>query len=242
MLRARDVSEWQSSATFRPEPSALDLWRVNLDLNFVGAHATLSTGELQRAERFHAPALSQRWISSRFALRSILSRYLHLEPDKISFSLNGCGKPSLALSSSQNELSSLEFNLSHSSNIGVIGISYGASVGVDCEKINPDVDIFDVGRVVFSSDELVLLGTCSCTEALYTFYELWTKKEAWLKMLGCGLVDDIAGLSVLKAAENFEDVHAVTISNLNIHDDYVAAYSVDRKLELVRMFDFAQNV
>lgn len=76
------------------------------------------------------------------------------------------------------------FNLSHSGELAVCAIAKN-TVGCDVEKM--DSPPFEVARKVFSHDEQELLSSASEEERVALFYRLWTAKESFLKMVGCGL-------------------------------------------------------
>src|SRR5262245_29954900 len=80
-------------------PGEVHVWRVALNLAAARIEAlqqTLSTDELDRAERYHFPNDRQRFIAARGVLRAILGRYLKVEPSQIHFCYNAYGKPALS--------------------------------------------------------------------------------------------------------------------------------------------------
>ncbi len=78
---------------------------------------------------------------------------------------------------------SIDFNISHSGEYVLCAISTMAKIGVDVEEIT-DIPITDFINE-FSAEEMKsILGS---EASLYSFYSLWTKKEAFLKAIGTGL-------------------------------------------------------
>ncbi len=76
-----------------------------------------------------------------------------------------------------------EFNLSHAGDYAVLATS-PAPVGVDIEQIREE-DILSLGKGFLTEPEYLLLEQAGDKCAL--FFDLWTRKESYLKMLGAGL-------------------------------------------------------
>lgn len=79
----------------------------------------------------------------------------------------------------------IDFNISHSGEYVVMVIGHNVKVGIDIELINSKVDLFDLAPIVFSKSECRLITDVS------KFFILWTKKEAMLKCIGHGFMEDI---------------------------------------------------
>lgn len=78
---------------------------------------------------------------------------------------------------------SISFNISHSGEFVVCAISESNKVGTDIEEIHPIP--FDDFTTLFSKqewDEVI-----NSDNKFHAFFTLWTKKEAFLKVIGCGL-------------------------------------------------------
>lgn len=88
------------------------------------------------------------------------------------------------------------YNLSHSGDLVVL--AYGSTeLGVDVERIRSNVDAEGIARRFFTLQEQQILkeGT---SDGRQRFFELWTKKESYLKYLGTGLKKDLRSFSVLQ--------------------------------------------
>lgn len=80
----------------------------------------------------------------------------------------------------------LDISISHSGSYLVIGICNDGKIGVDIELLK-DFD-FGVFRNCLSvSEEVYINSGMKITQRLENFYEIWTRKEAYLKALGIGL-------------------------------------------------------
>ncbi len=87
------------------------------------------------------------------------------------------------------------YNLSHSGNWVVLAFG-GSPVGVDVEQIRPDSDTEALARRFFTPQEQRFLKE-SAPNHRQRFFEIWTKKESFLKYLGIGLKKDLRSFSVL---------------------------------------------
>lgn len=144
----------------------------------------LSIDEVEKANRFHFEKDRNCYIVCRAILRSLLSDCISVAPDEIIFDYNSYGKPEL--STAQNH-HNYNFNLSHSGNYGMIGISNGNKIGVDIEK-HKDIDgLMQIAENYFSKREVKLLSQNSGNKLIELFYTIWTQKEALIKASGMGL-------------------------------------------------------
>lgn len=101
-----------------------------------------------------------------------------------------------------------DFNLSHSSPYFAFIISDNNSlkVGVDIEKIRPHKDLQSIATNYFSIEECAYMFQSMDNEMehIARFYELWTRKEAFLKMAGIGLVNGINNIPVTTGINMFD--------------------------------------
>lgn len=226
-----------------PAPKKLDLllndvhiWRINLNssesqLQFF--RETLSSDEIARAQRFYFPEHRQRFIAGRGTLRAILGQYLGIDPKQVEFEYQPRGKPLLAAKFADK---GLLFNLSHSQDLALCGVSYQNQIGVDLEYIRTMSDLEGLAKRFFSSREYEYLRLISPQEQQQIFFRYWTCKEAYLKATGDGLVQleeiEISltpnqpsqllvsgdwNLRELTPAENFAAAVVVAGSNINLH-------------------------
>jgi 4'-phosphopantetheinyl transferase len=183
MLLERDVHVW--STNLDRDPAQIDLLRQ-----------FLSTSERQRAAKFINPIHGDRWIVARGYLRQILSQYLDLTPAEIAFTYSQYGKPALAKPlRTRIENSQLEFNLSHSGDRAVYGISARDPIGIDIEYIHP-LPAADLVDRFFSPAEQALFHSLPLDLQQAAFFHAWVQKEAYLKACGTGLNTPLAQIEV----------------------------------------------
>lgn len=226
-----------------PAPKELDLllndvhiWRINLnsdELQLQSFRETLSSDEIARAERFYFPEHRQRFMAGRGTLRTILGQYLDIAPKQVEFEYQPRGKPLLAAKFADQ---GLLFNLSHSQDLALLGVSYQHQIGVDLEYIRTMSDLEGLAKRFFSAREYEYLRLLSPAQQQQIFFRYWTCKEAYLKATGDGLVQleeieiDLTpnqpskllvsgdwSLRELTPANNFAAAVVVAGSNIHLH-------------------------
>ena len=170
------------------ETNEVHLWVVFLDQPdplLQGLHKTLSDDECERADRFVFQKDRNRFIVGRGVLRVVLGRYLKTAADSIIFRYGIRGKPEVANAPAGNIL---YFNLSHSEGLGLFAFSRRDNVGVDVEYIR---DVPEMEKIVdrfFSEKEAEKFRTLPKNKKREAFFDGWTRKEAYVKALGDGLL------------------------------------------------------
>jgi 4'-phosphopantetheinyl transferase len=183
-----DPVDWPSApdALELPE-NEVHLWRTALnppDDSVARLLALLSPEGRGRAARYLFDRHRRSFIVGRGFLRCILSRYLGLTPDAVAFTFTVHGKPELAASMKAPDL---RFNLSHSGDWAVLAVTRGREVGIDLEQVRPRVDMEGLARRFFAPGEVAVLTSVAPCERELTFFNCWTRKEAFIKATGEGL-------------------------------------------------------
>jgi len=165
-------------------PADVHIWAAALEGEPARWTNLLSPAELDRAAAFHFELHRRRFIVGRGLLRSILSRYLGVPPEQVEFAYGSQGKPELSGGLAAN---GLRFNLAHSEDLAIVAITRLGAVGVDLEKIAPLDNIDDLVARFFSARENARFQQLSVEQKAPAFFNLWTRKEAWLKATGEGI-------------------------------------------------------
>jgi len=173
----------------------------------------LSQDERTRSERFYLERDKKRFIVGRGLLRIILSRYLDTNASQLQFCYGPHGKPTLAESSGGN---TLNFNLSHSHELVLYAITREREIGVDIEHIHPIPDFEEIADCYFSEQEKGAFHKLDPDQRLRAFFNCWTRKEAYLKATGYGLVFPMEQLNVSLSPNEPVQLHSV-------QDDYSIA-------------------
>jgi 4'-phosphopantetheinyl transferase len=114
------------------------IWRAYLDVNKSLQNSflkLLSPDEKNRAQKFRFTKDGRNFIIARGILRSLIGKYLKINPAEISFQYSEFGKPSFANNNS------LHFNISHSQNIALFAFIKKFNIGVDVEFVNPILNL-----------------------------------------------------------------------------------------------------
>jgi 4'-phosphopantetheinyl transferase len=183
-----DSVVWRYSQSPPPLwPDEIHVWQSHLVVDASSQsllHSHLSEDENERAARFKFDRDRDRFITARGTLRTLLGRYLRKQPKDLQFLLGREGKPALVPGSAGGALS---FNLSHSQDVAVFAFSWNRNIGVDVERVRPDVGYEDIAHHYFSAGELQSLARLPRQKRLKGFFLCWTRKEAYIKAGGGGL-------------------------------------------------------
>lgn len=194
---------------------------------------TLSPDELTRAGKFRFDRDRKHFMVAHGVLRTLLARYLHMQPAQLQFTVNDNGKPRLR---HQPERKPLRFNLSHSHNLALFAFTYVGLIGVDIEYMRANIAVEQVARVGFSPREQALLLSLPVEERQRAFYSCWTRKEAYIKGRGTGLslepnLFDVTFLSgepaaLLASREDQREPARWTLRALELGAEYASALAV----------------
>ena len=146
----------------------------------------LETVELERARRFLRPLHRARFVAARGQLRILLAPYLDSSPRDVRFTCGVDGKPALPTCVGRSG-PPIHFNLAHSEDRAIVAVSRHV-VGVDLERVTRFREIDEVPRQHFSASEQRAMQALEPGRRLEAFYAVWTRKEAFLKGVGGGLM------------------------------------------------------
>ena len=150
----------------------------------------LSTSEHVKAVRLKMPQDRRRYLASCVVTRQVLSNETGILPENLQILTDKCGKPRispLAVVGRPPSKNLLRFNVSHSENFLCIATALGSDVGVDIEVVNPSLDVLAISRACFDQENYEQVRCSSQKERVLVFYRLWTRREAFAKMLGHGV-------------------------------------------------------
>lgn len=195
---------------------------------------TVAREELDRAARFVHDIDARRHILGRGIVRLLLGPLLGIDAGAICFTTSGLGKPLLEDGPS--------FSISHSGDYVLVALAAEGRLGADVEAIRPLRNLPSLARTSFGADEYEHVMGLPEAERLLPFFRTWTRKEAILKALGCGL-SGLSNISVsaepdvenalLRLDDPDERIDEWTIRPLAIGPDAEAAVAWDRPLDAV---------
>ena len=174
------------------EPNEVHVWTAHLSAipSPAGVFAVVASDEeRQRAGSIRIASVRERYVAARIFLRTTLSLYSGAEANDIVFEQGLHGKPSIAGSE-------LEFNLTHSADLALLALCCVRRVGIDVERISPAPFALDIARRFFSANEYTELAGLPSDLLSAAFYATWTRKEAFLKGLGVGIPSHLGQFTV----------------------------------------------
>jgi len=171
----------------KPQGDTVHLWHLDLDQlsNPLGKDPGSQSREL---------SMFQNQTTRRFYLRLLLGAYLGLPGKDIHISRRVKGRPEIdsALSGG-----ALDFNVARSNDGYLIGVSSGATIGVDLEiAARRSGKPLALARRYFSEAETAALSVLDGEELHRAFMHTWACKEAIVKASGLGIANQLCRFSV----------------------------------------------
>ena len=232
-------------------PGEVHVWLASLKMpaaQMTELRACLSFDEVAKASRFRSRADQTFAMVSRGILRHLLGNYLQMAPEDIPFACNAYGKPGLARPTGDG----LNFNLSHSHPWVVVGFAWGRRIGVDVERIRPESANDELVGHYLAPAEACHLRSLPVPDRVHAFFECWTRKEAFLKARGDGLMGRLDSFEVafgrdslpaiLRVAENETPAGDWSVVNLPLGDSYAGAVVVDGPCHRLKCFQWSLAV
>lgn len=135
------------------------------------------------ASNFYSDTYKKTYLCCHALIRLMLAAKLNMEPSDLSIIKGSNNKP--VLSSNQ-----AYFNVSHTRDAFAFAVSRDFHVGIDLEKVRQSINIHPILERFFSTKEReYILETA--TKTFNRFFLLWTRKEAFLKALGSGIIENL---------------------------------------------------
>lgn len=119
-------------------------------------------------------------------LRTLLARYMAVEPHALLFGREAKGRPYLQHSDAP------DFNLSDTGGGSVLAVASGGRVGVDVERWDRAPPAARLTERWFASEEAEALRGLNAECQRRAFLRLWTAKEAACKATGTGIYGHLA--------------------------------------------------
>jgi 4'-phosphopantetheinyl transferase len=163
------------------------VWRVPLDQSTTVVQSLaklLAADELKRASKFYFEKDRDRFVITRGVLRTLLGHYLQRAPAELCFAYSQYGKPALV---DRSNSESVGFNVSHSHDLALVAFARTSELGLDLEYIRHDFDLEEVAEHFFSHREVATLRALPSSVRTQSFFNCWTRKEAYIKARGEGL-------------------------------------------------------
>jgi len=166
------------------ERGIIDVWRGSLDQGpevHRRLEPLLSRDERERARHFRFDRDRDRFVIGRGLLRLLLGRYVAVDAAELRFEYGRHKKPALLGGGPH-------FNLAHSGGTVLYAFSSSSQLGVDVELLGSDFSSDGIAERFFSPSEVETLRALPEEDRGQAFLACWTRKEAFLKARGDGLM------------------------------------------------------
>jgi len=227
------------------KPNTVHIWAINFVVNeetFNSYFSLLSDDEKVRALRFKFYKDKRCYVVTKGVLRLLSASYLKMNAKDIIFEYEKYGKPKFK------SQTNLNFNVSHSGDMAIIGFVYNYTIGVDVEKIKNDFDTSEIAANFFSQKEIEALQHIPKNEQYIAFYRCWTRKEAFVKAKGSGLSFPLDEFSVtldkdleselVETQWNPSEKYQWQLTSFKPSLDYIAATIVNSKFYDLQYYDW----
>lgn len=115
----------------------------------------------------------------------------------------------------------LEFNIAHSGDVVICGVSQKKVIGVDIELVRP-IEIVEFTAYFLAEDIYTINNNSQPTKM---FYQLWTRREALSKALGTGVMMNTPAL--FYKGKCIIDQREFELTNIAVIDGYIAALAIE---------------
>ena len=221
-------------------PNIIELWQGNSladDSHYVAYWNVLDEAEKIRARRFTQPTHHKEYVSINAQVRYLLAKIVNQAPEHINIKRTPQGKPYLV------EYPNIAFNLSHTHEYFLLAISENCNLGVDIEYCKSRPNMEGLVNKCFAITERDYWYTFSQQDQLSVFYEFWTRKEAFVKATGDGIVLGLEQcvidvnnpkcfMSIPKQCGNTTDWF---IHDVDVAKNYCAALVLDQPITDIRL-------
>ncbi len=173
-IDSRHIHLWLAFLAELTDPSLLAEYRQ-----------LLTEQELRQQLRFRFERDKHRYLVTRAMVRTVLSKYADVAPRDWQFEVNAYGRPSIA---AEHEVAAgIEFNLSHTDGLVVLGVARGRALGVDVENVCTRQSGIEIADRYFAPAEVAAMRALPPEQQARRFFEYWTLKESYIKARGMGL-------------------------------------------------------
>jgi 4'-phosphopantetheinyl transferase len=178
------------NATLLLPPEEIHLWlafydEITDERLLSDYRSLLNSAEKEQQARFYFAKDRLRYLITRALVRTVMSRYVPIDPRDWVFSTNAYGCPEIA--NAQGREAFLSFNISHTESLIVLGVTTRRALGVDVENFRAREVSIEIADRYFAPAEVAALNNVPPQQQQYRFFEYWTFKESYIKARRMGL-------------------------------------------------------
>jgi 4'-phosphopantetheinyl transferase len=181
-------------------------------------HTNLSEEDRGIIGKYSVKRLKE-YVVGRALLKLALKLEMGLDIEILKLAKNPYGKPFLE------EYEDIHFNISHSEDLVMVILSDTSPVGLDVEFVGKDY--LDVMDEVFSIEEIKHIQSYSTKEEMiYSFFKLWTKKEAIIKADGRGFSYPLKKLQFSSVDDTNGFINGWWFHTFPLEEDYLVSIAL----------------
>lgn len=179
------------------------VWAVSTDATVEETEAlvsSLSAHEQHRAARMRQLDVRQDFIVGRARVRQILGRYVEQPADALDVVTRVDDKPLLAGAPGW-----FDFSFTRCAGLHACAIGRDRRIGIDVEAMHAEHDVAGIAATYASPAEVAWIRALPSAQHVDALADLWTKKEAFVKAVGTGLLVPLHAFSVPLTADGLVD-------------------------------------
>ena len=210
------------------------------ELQIVQLSNSIEATERNRLNKFVFKKDYVRGLIGQILIKYGLSTFMKRSWDEINLSRDKNGKPFLLSSSNDTKV---DFNISHSGDYVIFGVTFGEKIGVDVMeiKIPKSQTLFNFLKTMqdnFDKEEWRQIYSFSDEQnIIQTFFRLWCLKESYLKCLGIGLAFELKRIKfILKTLSFTNDIKIISDSQIYIDGEEKLNYQFQEQLQNHHIF------
>ena len=227
------------------KPEIVEIWHGKVtaeDAHYQAYWRVLDEAEQTQAGKFKNALLHKRYVEIHGRLRNILAQKLNEPPEKITIKKAEHGKPYLA------DYPELGFNLSHSADRLMIAVSWNCQLGADIEISKQRINLSGLVDKCFAEEEIAYWTQLPENKKNLEFYRFWTRKEAFVKATGHGIVLGLNQCVInpenptefLRVPDNCGQASAWHVMDIDLEEGIYSALVTDKPFADVRLLDFPE--
>ena len=200
----------------------MGLWTARLDVDpgrLAELERSLSVDERARAQQLRTAELRDRYVADHGWRRRLLADRLGCAPAEVAYTVSAHGKDEPAGGRPR-------FSASRSGGAALYAVSDEADLGVDVEEIDDGADLAAVVRRLFSPAERAAWESTPPAARLAAGYACWTRKEAYVKAVGTGLVFPLTELEVWAGDDRPVRYGEIVVLTVDAGPGFAAAVAV----------------
>ena len=232
---------WSPGTCPKLQNMEVHLWRIRLNLP-VGKlsylEKLLTSEEKNKASKYINQKDRNSFIIGQACTKKLGAQYLNIEASQVIFQIGMNGKPYIPIDHK------LHFNISHSGEWVFIAFD-SQELGLDLEKIAGNFITDALLEQCFHSNELKVIK--ESYDPIAEFYKFWTRKEAFLKATGIGIVETLNQFTCLDQYQEFMFPSLSNKTNWQLRSffmdhSYAVSICTSPLSNRVRFFDYESEI